>query len=358
MASSGQINTGGYGGRYFEFNWSLDSRDTNSGTGTVNWNLIARSGGATWYYTKNVRVIINGVERFNAGGGKTKCYRDSVFASGSLTVNGGSNFSVEIHGDIYTYGTDNAAAGGNWTIDNIKPPVVNPTLPNSVVCSGGTDNNWWLDKDSATFNVSWSGATRGTYTINQYSIDVSKNNWGSSVNAALAGGNNTSGSKNNVPLSGLSLKGGETVKVRVGMQTTDGTWWGHTYWGGSFHIYSKPSAPTTFNVPSSQEIDTAFNINWSGAKAGSEGIYQYQIERRVYNGSSWGGWTRISNTGSTSISQGTPKSITNSSSDSCQIQYRVRVFDGHYGYSDWNTKTLSVKINLPSTPRKQKCFHK
>ena len=288
-------------------------------------------------------------------------YDNTLIASGSVDVSSANNRWIGVSAGIgfYNHSGITHSGSGGITCPTIVPPAVNPTPPNSVVASGGTGgNNWWLDKDNPIFSVSWSGATNGTYTITNHNVDISKDNWASLVTPyANSVSGATSGNANNISASGLGLSGGETVRVRVAINSTQGSWmW--TNWGGSFTIYSRPSAPTTFNVPSQQEIDTSFNINWSGARAGSHGIAKYQVERRVYNGSSWGGWTLVVDKNTSSYTAGTPKSITGSNSDACQIQFRVRTFDGHYGYSDWVTKTVQVKINTPSIPRKQKCFHK
>jgi hypothetical protein len=238
--------------------------------------------------------------------------------------------------------------------------AVSPTLPNSVSVSGGSSG--WLPLSNPVCNVSWSGASSGTYYIDMYSIDATRDNWASAPNAGgtISVANATSGSKSNVNLSSISgLRGGDTVRIRVGMRTSDGNWWGHTYWGGSFKIYTSPSAPTTFNVKSSQEIDTSFNISWSGASAGSNGIAGYDLEIRAYNGSSWTDWVRLYNCkNTTSYSSGTPKSLSvngvsySTYGENVQFQYRVRTSDGQIATSDWVTKTMKILINSPTAPRK------
>lgn len=245
--------------------------------------------------------------------------------------------------------------GASCTLD-LPQLAVAPTPPNSVSVSGGS--NGWLSVDNPTFNVSWSGASAGTYTITQYNIDVTKNNWGSITTPATKATSGTSGSINNVSAASLSLSGGETVKVRVAMMTTRGDWL-LSYWGGSFKMYSNPTAPTTFNVPSSQEIDTAFNISWSGAKAGSNGIAGYDLEIRAYNGSSWTDWVRLLNCkNQTSYSSKSPKSLNINGvsyatyGENVQFQYRIRTSDGTIATSSWATKTMTIKINAPTSPRK------
>ena len=223
--------------------------------------------------------------------------------SGSYDKNIGSGTTTIWHTDAKTIGFSFDSAV-NWNISgsnlggvrasgtlDLPQLAVAPTPPNSVSVSGG--NNGWLSKDSPLCNVSWSGATRGTYTITTYNIDVTKNGWGSITTPVSQNANNaTSGSANNVSFASLGLSGGETVHLRVAMMTTRGDWM-LSYWGGSFKIYSNPTAPTTFSTPSSQEIDTSFNISWSGAKAGSNGIAGYDLQVRGYNGSSWSDWYNV-----------------------------------------------------------------
>lgn len=345
-------------GNTYRIKLEVTVKSTNASTNTavLSWRLypdyIATYPNTAFIYVSVWKVVING--KTIQGSPKKNVYgNNGNLGSGTINVSNASGKKVNIamYVNYYTYSTTsyNRSKTGSITIPVL---AVDPTLPTSISASGGTNN--WINKDSPTFNVSWSGATSGTYTIDRYSIDASKDAWSSSTNVDNLYTSATSGSKSGVSLSALGLTGGETVRIKVGMHTSNGSgkWWGNIVWGSSFHIYSVPKAPTTFNVPSSQEIDTPFNVSWSGATAGSEGISKYQLQRRVYNGSSWGDWVTVLDKNATSYSAGTPKSITGSNSDAYQIQFRVRVYDGYYGYSDWVTKTVSVLINSPSTPRK------
>lgn len=268
-------------------------------------------------------------------------------------VNIGFSFNFDSNWTIGGKKTNGMSASGSIWLDGF---AVAPTPPNSVSVSGG--NSGWLSINNPTFNVSWSGASAGTYTITQYNIDVTKNNWASITTPASLPTSNTYGSLNNVSASSLGLSGGETVRVRVAMMTSRGDWL-LSYWGGSFRTYSNPTSPTTFNVPSSQEIDTAFNITWSGASAGSNGIAGYDLEIRAYNGSSWTDWVRLLNCkNQTSYSSGSPKSLNvngvsyANNGENVQFQYRLRTSDGIIATSDWVVKTMKIFINSPTDPRK------
>lgn len=340
-----------------------------------------------------------------AGDGKTVNWSLYVHYS-RLTIGSGNTWSVNVGGNQYsgeipviwvdysgshetliasgsTYFEHTAAMevgfsfycwfNGGWHITNkwyyeasgsssvwLPQLAVDPTPPNSVSVSGGSSG--WLNKDSPLFNVSWSGASAGTATIYGYSIDVSKDNWGNSTNVGYVETGNTYGSANNVSASAVGLNGGETIRIRVGINSSYG-WKGHGYWGGTFKVYSRPSAPSTFNVPANQEIDTSFNITWSGASAGSNGIAGYDLEIRAYNGSSWTDWVRLWNcVNKTSYPSGSPKSLSVNGvsyanyGESVKFQYRIRTSDGIIATSDWVTKTMNILINKPTVPRKQKCF--
>lgn len=233
--------------------------------------------------------------------------------------------------------------------------AVSPTLPTSINVTGGAGGSW-VNKDDPKFNVSWSGATSGTYTIAEYSIDVAlygSNNWWNtgSVNTSATGGSATR------TISGAS--GGQKYQVRVGMKTSNGQWWNHTYWGGTLNVYSSPTAPTTFTAPSSVEIDSGFNLTWGGATAGSNGIAGYDLEARAYNGSSWTDWVRIfsaKNQSSYSISK--IKNLTvngvnySKNGAGVKFQYRIRTSDGIIATSAWkNSGQIGITINSPTVPR-------
>lgn len=359
MAENGSFNTGGYGGRYFEFNWWIVDKNSAENWIKIGWNLIARAGNVTWYYTKNITVNIDGEQVFYAGSGKTKCYKNETFASGEKVLGdaSGRTFSASTSGDIYTYGTNNAAKSDSWTLPTL---AVSPTLPTAISVSGNSGS--WVNKDDPRINVSWSGATKGTYTISRYSIDVAKYGTGNYINVGNVYTDATSGSISNESLSEMgTLSGGTSLQVRVGMQTSDNNWWGHTYWGGTLNVYSSPSAPTTFSSsPTSVEIDHGFSLTWSGASAGSNGIAGYDMQARAYNGSSWTGWVDIfSCQNQSSYSVSSIKNLTINGVNYAtygvvvKFQYRIRTSDGKIATSGWkNSNEISMYINSPTTPRK------
>ncbi len=253
---------------YFYITMDANISETGSNYHKVYWKitmhhsrLSVNAFSFNWYVNDNSGTLNCGA--INSGRGSY----DRVLGEGTVTVwhtgeaNIGFGFSSGINWRDYTAGgylASNPSAGGTLYLPQL---AVNPTTFTWVSASGGTNN--WLDKDNPTFNVSWGGASNGTYTITNHNIDISKDGW-ASLKTPWANGNAngaTGGSANGVSAASLGLSGGETVLVRVALYSTQGSWmW--TNWGGSFRIYSRPTAPTTFSVPSSQEIDTAFNITW------------------------------------------------------------------------------------------------
>lgn len=246
-----------------------------------------------------------------------------------------------------------SASGSIW-LDQLAVP---PTPPNSVTVTGGT--NGYLDINNPVCNVSWSGATRGTYTITTYNIDTTKNNFASIATPYSANANNnTSGSANNVSFASLGLSGGETVRLRVAMMTTRGDWM-LTNWGGSFRIVSHPTPPK-ITAPANVEIDTNFSVTWSGARAGTLGIAGYDLEIRGYNGSTWSNWYRVFTCkNQTSYSAGTPKNLKvngvnyySTYGENVRFQFRIKSSDGQITSSDWATSgEVRITINKPSIPR-------
>ena len=331
-------------GGYSKVSWSLVLHCSRLNVASSTWNVYID--GQHTACTLGAQNLGSGSHDLWIGGGDAYIYHTSAK---TITC----SFDTPINWNIS--GRNLGGMSASCTLD-LPQLAVAPTPPNSVSVSGGSSG--WLSIDNPTFNVSWSGASAGTYTITQYNIDVTKNDWGSIITPATQGSNATSGSINNVSAASLGLSGNETIRVRVAMMTTRGDWL-LSYWGGSFRTYSNPTAPTTFNVPSSQEIDTAFNINWSGARAGSNGIAGYDLEIRAYNGSSWTDWTRLYNcVNKTSYSSGSPKSLSvggvsySTYGENVQFQYRLRTSDGIIATSSWVTKTMTIKINNPTSPRK------
>lgn len=289
---------------------------------------------------------------------------DTIMISGSTVIYHtsaktiGFSFNINFQNGIYYSGIGRVydiGASGSLDLPQLS---VNPTLPNSVNVSGNSGT--WVNKDDPRISASWSGASTGTYTISQYSVDVARYGTSNWANNNIVQTSSTSGSISNQPLTSLgTLSGGDRIQVRIGMQTTNGTWWGHSYWGGVLNVYSSPTAPTTFTAPTSVEIDSGFSITWSGAKAGSNGLAGYDLQVRSYNGSSWTSWINVflcRNVISYSVSKIKDLTVNNvnysKNGEGVKFQYRVRASDNKVATSAWKeSPQIGIKINNPSAPR-------
>lgn len=360
MAESGSMTTNAYAGiRSLTFNWSISGRNSEGNWIDIRWDLVGSGSGTKWYYTRNIHLTIDGEEVFSTGQSNPIQLRSGTYVAGGtkrLYNAGGRNFSASLIAGIYNY-SGNCSASGSWTLPTL---AVNPTIPNWINVSGSAGGNW-VNKDDPRINVSWGGATSGTYTIDRYSVDVARYGTNSYINVGNVNTSSGSGSVSNEGITEMgALSGGQKLQVRVGMRTTNGTWWGHTYWSGTLTVFSSPTAPSTFTSPTSVEIDNGFNLTWSGASAGSNGIAGYDLEARAYNGSSWTGWERILNCGNkSSYSVAKIKDLKvngvgySTNGEKVQFQYRIRTSDGIIATSAWKTSnTISMYINAPTTPRK------
>ena len=341
------------------------SDNSSGGYSDINWELILVQqrlyiGARTHYvwidgtqYTINYGSISDGQSAAHErvlGSGSHRIYHTD---GRNISVSAQLNLNAKINS---VYKGSFSPSGTVW----IAQLAINPTLPTWIDASGGAGGAW-VDRDNPTFNVSWGGASSGTYYISEYSIDVAKygqGNWGNSgsLGVANATGGNVTRNINSV----FSVAGGDKIQVRVGMKTNNGTWWGHVYWGGILNVYSRPTSSSIFTSPTSVEIDNGFSLTWSGASAGSNGIAGYDLEARAYNGNSWTNWTRILNCkNQSSYSVNKIKDLTvngvsySTNGENVKFQYRLRTSDGIISVSDWiYSNVISILINSPTMPRK------
>ena len=354
MAESGSFNTSAYSGRYLKFSWSIKNENALKNYIDISWKLVGAGGATTnWYRAGSFKVVIDGDTVYSSAT-RIKLYNGTVVASGTKRINNASNrtFSASAQAGIYTVAV-NCKGSKSWTLPTIS---IDPTLPKSIKVVGEAGGSW-VDKDSPNFSISWSGANSGTYTISEYSIDVSKygeNNW------TNTGSFKTSATSGNITRAIKNAVAGDKYQVRIGMKTTNGKWWGHTQWNGVLNIFSNPTPPNIFSAPSLVEIDSGFNLTWSGATSGSNGIAGYDLEARAFDGVDWTDWTTIFNTKNQS-SYSVPKIKDLSvgginftqNGENIKFQYRIRTTDGQIGVSEWvNSVEIGIQINSPTAPRK------
>lgn len=347
------------GKSYFYF--FMDANVAGDGK-TVNWALYIHYSrmsvkGGSWSTNVNGAGYSGGLPAISSGSGshETCVASGSTYVEHTGAVTIGFSFSCGFSWNIGGTRYNGASASGSLGLPSV---AVAPTAPTSVSVSGGT--NGYLSTKNPVCNVSWSGASRGTYTITTYNIDTTKNNFASIKTPYSANANNaTSGSANNISFASLGLNGGEILKLRVAMMTTEGSWKLRN-WSGSFKAYKPPSEPV-LTSPNEVEIDTSFALTWTASTAGSLGLAGYDFQVRGYDGTSWSSWYSIyTSRNTTSYTAGTPKNLQingvnyyETYGKNVKFQYRVRAYDGTVGYSDWvESNQISILIHQPTQPRK------
>ena len=109
-------------------------------------------------------------------------------------------------------------------------------------------------------------------------------------------------------------------------------------------------APTSVTVSSSSaDPGDKVTLRWSGAKAGTaNSITGYDIQKREYDGESWGSWTSASPSSVSSTSTSSSASVTVSSVPGNLTQFRVRTKGsaGSSYYSGWSSASSSVTSNV------------
>lgn len=151
MALSGTVNTNAWDGRYLQFNWSASQNVTNN-TSTITWELRSKGGSVNWYITSNVKVTIDGAQRYFNGAG-VQAWKDGVLASGTVTLShnadGTRSFSVSIEGGVY-YTAVNCRGSGSFALNTI-PRATNPTLNRDTITLGVDSITISLPRASSAF---------------------------------------------------------------------------------------------------------------------------------------------------------------------------------------------------------------
>lgn len=133
MANSGSFNTSGYDGRYLTFAWTLQSQSIESNSSVIAWTLKgAGNAGSSWYKAGNFKVVINGSTVY-ASSTRINLYKDTLVASGTLTINHGSDgsksFSASAEAGIYTVAV-NCQGSGSWSLPTIYRYATITSAPN------------------------------------------------------------------------------------------------------------------------------------------------------------------------------------------------------------------------------------
>lgn len=119
MASSGNVDSGGYQGRVLRVEWGTNSTSPDNNTRNIWYKVTAVGGSSSQYYHHNDYVNINGT-RVYTGSNSHSVKTGTVLASGNLSINQSSTMTltVEMHGGIYSY-SDNINKTQSWSLDEI-----------------------------------------------------------------------------------------------------------------------------------------------------------------------------------------------------------------------------------------------
>ena len=121
MASSGYFNTSAYSGRYLQFLWSTQSRNTANNTTTIAWTLKGAGNATEWYNSGNFRVVIAGETVFSSAD-RIRLENGTVVATGTYTLkhnaDGSRSFTASVQAGIYTVAV-NCSGSGTFELDSI-----------------------------------------------------------------------------------------------------------------------------------------------------------------------------------------------------------------------------------------------
>ena len=139
MAASGSFHTSGYDGRYLTFEWEETSQSIANNSTTISWTL--KGGGtapASYYYTRNIKLTIDGETVYTFGGGSGSyitLYNGTTVASGTYTfthkADGTRTFEAYAEAGIYVWAV-NCTGSKTFTLDTIARASV-PTVSASSV---------------------------------------------------------------------------------------------------------------------------------------------------------------------------------------------------------------------------------
>lgn len=177
MAKSGSFNTSGYDGRYLQFSWGQKSQSVADNTTTISWTLKgAGTGGATWYYSGNFKVVIDGKTVYQTGSNdRIQLRNGTTVASGTFTFThtdaGIRSFAASVQAGIYTYAV-NCSGQGSFALDTIarasQPSCITwPEHTQNVGSFGDTISIHMNRKsDAFTHTVSYAFGSRKGICIN------------------------------------------------------------------------------------------------------------------------------------------------------------------------------------------------
>lgn len=141
MASSGSFSTTGYEGRYLTFSWSIASQSVADNTTTISWSLKGDGGGTKYFYTQNIKVVIDGVTVYDLpmDDGRFLLYDGTVVKTGTYTIkhnaDGSRSFTASAEAGIYVWAV-NCTGSGSFTLN----PIARASQPSCVTWPEHTQN--------------------------------------------------------------------------------------------------------------------------------------------------------------------------------------------------------------------------
>lgn len=159
----------------------------------------------------------------------------------------------------------------------------------------------------------------------------------------------------------------DTTKARIGYNITVpsgqkalATPGGDNYVELKIPPYIAPTAPTWLNInPNPCLVNAKSLLTWGGAKAGSNGIVNYDVEvQALKTNGDWTEWERLSNAQAGTSYQNVAPANMNIKGQKpyigIQYRFRVRTSDTQYAVSSWIYKTLDVSFGSPTAPTSYK----
>lgn len=269
-----------------------------------------------------------------------------TFANTSVSYSGAVSLEFEIEVSYWSYSQGRYKLAANDT----TIPLLNTTrctTPTSASLSATTSTG-------GNVTLSWSGAANGvTNAVDHYSIQRAESSngssWGSFANLTRVSGSAPNGSTAVAPPGTL----GHYYKYRVRAEGTAGASYfpDNPEWRESSNSVKRTTTRCTapsLSLAATSSTGANVNLNWSNA-AGStlNAITGYLIQRREYNGSSWGSWADLQ-TVSSSTTSGT-LSVAPPSAAFHRYGYRIqtRGAGGSDYYSVWAESSNSLE-RLPT----------
>lgn len=119
MATSGNVDSGGYQGRVLRFEWGTNSTSAEQNVRNIWYKVTAVGGSSSRYYHHNETVEING-QNVYSGDDSHSVTTGDVLASGNIDINQNNTLTltVKMHGGIYVR-SDNIDKEQSWSLDSI-----------------------------------------------------------------------------------------------------------------------------------------------------------------------------------------------------------------------------------------------